>query len=51
MGPRETNNSEAKHAALRTQNHRLGLGTIETCNSGPKFAVLHAENTDEGWDP
>ena len=24
---------------------------IETCNSGPKVAVLHAKATDEGWDP
>ena len=28
-----------------------GLGPIETCNSGPKVAVLHAKTTDEGWDP
>ena len=25
--------------------------TIETCNSGPEVAVLHAKTTDEGWDP
>ena len=31
--------------------HRLGLGPLETCNSGPKVAVLHAKTTDEGWDP
>ena len=27
------------------------MGLIETCNSGPKCAVLHAKTTDEGWDP
>ena len=27
------------------------MGPIETCNSGPKVAVLHAKTTDEGWDP
>ena len=27
-----------------------GLGTIETCNSSPKFTALHAKTTDEGWD-
>ena len=31
--------------------HRWGLGTIETCDSGPKVAVLHAKAADEGWDP
>ena len=24
---------------------------IETCNSGPKVAVLHAKATNEGWGP
>ena len=34
------------------QNHRWGLGPIQTCKSGPKVSVLHAKkNTDEGWDP
>ena len=23
---------------------------METCNSGPKCAVLHAKTTGEGWD-
>ena len=27
------------------------MGPIETCNSGPKVAVLHAKTTDKGWDP
>ena len=27
------------------------MGTIETFNSGPKVAVLHAKATNEGWDP
>ena len=27
------------------------MGLLETCYSGPKDAVLHAKNTDEGWDP
>ena len=26
------------------------MGPIETCNSYPKDAVLHAKTTDEGWD-
>ena len=36
---------------MNVQNHRLGLGHIETCNSGPKVAVFHAKATNEGWDP
>ena len=24
---------------------------METCNSGPKVAVLHAKATKEAWDP
>ena len=24
---------------------------METCNSGPKDAVLHSKTTNEGWDP
>ena len=28
---------------LCAQNHRRGRGPIETCNSGPKAAVLHAQ--------
>ena len=47
----ETSNSGANHAVLRAQNDRGCLGPIETCNSGPKVAVLHAKTTNEGWDP
>ena len=24
---------------------------METCNSGPKVAILQAKTTNEGWDP
>ena len=24
---------------------------MQTCNSGPNVAVLHAKTTDEVWDP
>ena len=47
----ETSISGANHAVLHAQNDRLGLGPIETCNSGPKVAVLHSKTTNEGWDP
>ena len=47
----ETSNSGANHADLHVQNDWLGLGPIETCNSGPKVSVLHAKTTDEGWAP
>ena len=43
--------SRSKHAVLHSQINRRILGNIETCNSGPKVAVLHAKTTDEGWDP
>ena len=33
------------------QINRRSLGPIETCNSGPKVAILHAKATNEGWDP
>ena len=39
----ETSNSDANHAVVNAQNHRLGLGPIETCNSGAKD-VLNAQN-------
>ena len=41
----------ANHDVFHAQNDRLCLGPIETCNSDPKVAVLHAQTTDEGWDP
>ena len=47
----ETSISAANHAVLHAQNDRWGLGNMETCNSGPKAAVLHAIATDEGWHP
>ena len=43
--------SGSKHAVLHSQINRQSLGPIETCNSDPKDAVLHAKTTDEGWDP
>ena len=33
------------------QNHRLGLGPIQSCKPAPKVAVLNEKTTDEGWDP
>ena len=36
---------------MHAQNHRLGMGHIETCNSVPKVNVLHAKTTDKGWGP
>ena len=47
----ETSNSDANNAVLHAQNDWLGLGPIDTCNSAPKFTVLHAKTTDEGRDP
>ena len=46
----ETSNSDSNHVVLHAQNNRWGLGHIETCNSGPNVAVLHAIATNEGWD-
>ena len=47
----ETSNSGANHPVLPAQINRRSLGTMETCNSDPKVAVLHSKTTDEGWDP
>ena len=47
----ETNNSAANHAVFHAQINRRSLGPMETCNSGPKVAVLIAKATNEGWDP
>ena len=44
LGPMETSNSDATHAALQAQNGRWNLGPIEICYSGPKVADLHAKN-------
>ena len=43
--------SRFKHAVLHVQINRRGLLPIETCNSAPKVALLHAKTTDEGWEP
>ena len=43
----ETSNSGANRALLHAQINRRSLGPIETCNSYPKVAVLHAKTTDE----
>ena len=50
-GPIENGNSDAKHIVVHAQNDWSCLVPIETCNSGPKVAVLHPKTTDEGWDP
>ena len=41
----EISNSGAYRAVFHEQISRQSLGHIETCNSGPKIAVLHAKNT------
>ena len=46
-----TINSGHNNTVVSAKNHRCGLGPIETCNSGPKVAVLHAKTTNEGRDP
>ena len=47
----EISDSGANPAVSHAQISRRSLGPIETCNSDPKGAVLHANNTDGGWDP
>ena len=47
----ETSCFSASHAVFHSQTNRRSLGPIETCNSDPKGAVLHAKTTDEGCDP
>ena len=39
--------SNVMHAQITMRS----LGPIETCNSDPKGAVLHAKTTDEDWHP
>ena len=46
----ETSDSDANHAVFHAQNDRWCLGPIESCYSGPKFSVLHAKTTGEGWN-
>ena len=47
----EISDSGANPAVSHAQITKRSLGPIETCNSDPKGAVLHAKNTDGGWDP
>ena len=47
----EISNSGANRSVSHAKITRQSLGPIETCNSNPKDAVLHAKTTDEGWDP
>ena len=47
----ETSISAANHAVFHAQFNWRSLGPIETCNSGPKVAVLIAKTANEGWDP
>ena len=47
----ESINSGANHAVFHSQTNRRSLGLIETSNSDPKVAVLHAKTTAEGCDP
>ena len=46
----ETCNSGANHAVFHSQINRRSPGPLETYNSDPKDAVLHAKATDEGCD-
>ena len=41
----------ANHAVVHAQNERSCLGPLETCYSGPEFAVLHAKTTGGVLDP
>ena len=50
-GITETSISGANHAVVHAQNDRSCLGPIETCNSGPEGAVLHAKTTGGVLDP
>ena len=47
----EISNAAGNHAVLHSQINKRSLGHIETFNSDPHVAVLHAKTTDEGWDP
>ena len=46
----QTSNSGANRAVLYLQNDRRGQGPIDTCDSGPKVALLHTKNTDDGGE-
>ena len=41
----EISNSGGYRTVLHAPISRQSLGHIETCNSGPKVAVLHAKST------
>ena len=45
----ETSISGANYAVVNAQINWRSLGHLETCNSDPKVAVVHAKPTDEGW--
>ena len=49
-GTNRQGHSGSKYAVLNSQINSWSLGPIETCNSDPKVAVLHAKTTDEGRD-
>ena len=52
MGPIETVNSGRNVAVVNAQNHRLGQGPYETCNSVAKGAVFNPKkDIGEVWDP
>ena len=46
----ETSDSDANHVVLHAQSGTYGLGSIETCNSGAKVALLNAKTIGEVWD-
>ena len=45
LEPIEPSDSGANHAVVHAQNERSCLGPLETCYSGPEFAVLNAKTT------
>ena len=49
--PDEGGISDASHAVLHVENHRWGLGPIDTSNCGHKVAVLNAQNNRWGLEP
>ena len=46
----ENSNSCANRAVSHALINRRSLGSLETCISDSKVAVLHAKTTNEGWD-
>ena len=47
----DTSKSGANHAVLHAQNHRWGLGPIETYNLSSKVAVFNTQNHRWGLEP